>query len=63
MFGRVFGGFMATYISIPWVQSAGAARVFGIQAGVTFAACLIIVFLEVFGERLRNVQGRMVFSH
>jgi len=63
VFGRVFGGFMATYISIPWVQSAGAARVFGIQAGVTFAACLIIVFLEVFGERLRNVQGRMVFSH
>jgi len=63
VFGRVFGGFMATYINIPWVTQAGAATVFGIQAGITIAASLIIVFLQVFGKRLRKAQGSMVFSH
>lgn len=62
-FGRVFGGFMATYINIPWVQSAGAATVFGIQAGITVAALLIIVFLQLFGKRVRAAQGAMVFKH
>ena len=60
-FGRVFGGFMATYINIPWVQKIGPAKVFGIQAGVTVGAALIVVFLQVFGKRLRQAQGRMVF--
>lgn len=63
VFGRVFGGTMATYINIPWVQSAGAATVFGIQAGITVGASLIIIFLQVFGKRLRKAQGPMVFSH
>lgn len=63
VFGRVFGGFMATYINIPWVQQAGAATVFGIQAGITIAASLIVVFLQIFGKRLRTAQGPMVFSH
>lgn len=63
VFGRVFGGFMATFINIPWVQSAGAAKVFGIQSGVTIAAVLIIVFLQLFGKRLRKAQGAMVFLH
>ena len=61
VFGRVFGGFMATYINIPWVQTAGAAKVFGIQAGITIAAALIIIFLQIFGKRLRKAQGAMVF--
>jgi len=51
------------YINIPWVTQAGAATVFGIQAGITIAASLIIVFLQVFGKRLRKAQGSMVFSH
>lgn len=63
VFGRVFGGFMATYINIPWVQSTGAAKVFGIQAGITVAALFIIIFLQVFGKRLRKAQGAMVFLH
>lgn len=63
VFGRVFGGFMATYINIPWVQGAGAAKVFGIQAGITVAAALIVVFLQLFGKRVRKRQGAMVFSH
>ena len=60
-FGRVFGGFMATYINIPWVQKKGPAKVFGIQAGITVGAVLIIVVLQVFGKRLRQAQGKMVF--
>ena len=63
VFGRVFGGFMATFIEINWVLQAGAIKVFGIQAGITVAAMLIIVFLQVFGKRIRRAQGTMTFSH
>ncbi|KAF4547207.1 Hypothetical protein D9617_53g017780 [Elsinoe fawcettii] len=33
--GRIFGGFMATYIQIPWVERIGAAATFGVQAAIT----------------------------
>ncbi|KAK4888847.1 hypothetical protein LTR27_012308 [Elasticomyces elasticus] len=61
VFGRTFGGFMATLIEIPWVTKTGAARVFGVQAGTIAAAVLILVFLQIFGKRLRKAQGAMVF--
>lgn len=59
--GRTMGGFMATYINIPWVLSAGAAEPLGIQAGITWAAALIPVALQMFGKRLRQAQGPMKF--
>ncbi|TKA82817.1 hypothetical protein B0A55_01070 [Friedmanniomyces simplex] len=61
VFGRTFGGFMATLIEIPWVTKTGAARVFGVQAGTISAAALILVFLQIFGKRIRKAQRGMVF--
>jgi MFS family permease len=60
--GRNWGGFMVTYIQIEWVLSAGPAKAFGAQAGITIASMLILVFLQLFGKRIRRIQGRMVFS-
>lgn len=52
--GRILGGFMATYIQIPWVSKDGPARTLGAQAGVTGAATILIIVVQVFGKRLRR---------
>lgn len=59
---RNWGGFMVTYVQIEWVLSAGPARAFGAQAGITVASMVILVVLQLFGKRIRHVQGRMVFA-
>lgn len=58
---RAMGGFMATYIELPWVEKVGTAKALGTQAGITWAALVLIIFLQVFGKRLRQAQGPMVF--
>ncbi|KAJ5226038.1 MFS transporter [Penicillium chermesinum] len=59
---RNWAGFMATYIQLEWVQSVGAARALGIQAAITVASLFLMMVLQVYGKRLRQWQGRMVFS-
>ena len=58
--GRIFGGFMASYIQLPWVDRIGAAKVLGIQAAITGVAAFLIVFLQIHGKRIRQAQGRIV---
>ncbi|KAH8431081.1 putative MFS transporter [Aspergillus melleus] len=59
---RNWGGFMATYIQIEWVEGIGAARALGVQAAITFGSLAFILLLQVFGQRLRRWQGRMYFG-
>lgn len=59
--GRTMGGFMATYINIPWVIADGPGKPLGIQAGITWAAALIPLALQLFGKRIRVWQGPMLF--
>ncbi|KAK5125645.1 hypothetical protein LTR85_011919 [Meristemomyces frigidus] len=59
---RNWAGFMATFIQIEWVTSAGAAKAFGAQAGITIASMLILVVLQLFGKKIRKAQGRMIFD-
>lgn len=59
--GRTMGGFMATYVEIEWVQRSGLVKVFAVQAAITVAAGSIVAFLQIFGERIRQMQGRMNF--
>ncbi|KAL8707412.1 MAG: hypothetical protein Q9220_007557 [cf. Caloplaca sp. 1 TL-2023] len=59
---RNWAGFMATYIQIEWVTRLGLAKVFGIQAGITFASIFLIVLLQVYGKRTRKWQGRILFG-
>ena len=59
---RNWAGFMATYIQIPWVMGGGAAKAFGVQAAITFASMGLVVLLQVFGQRIRRWQGRIVFG-
>lgn len=60
---RNWAGFMATYIQIDWVTRIGPAKALGIQAAITFASVFFMVFLQIYGKRLRQWQGRMVFGN
>lgn len=62
VFARLTGGFMSTYVELPWVESAGPALSLGIQAAITAASLGLIAFLQMFGRRIRAKQGRMQFS-
>lgn len=59
---RNWSGFMATYIQIEWVLQLGPAKVLGIQAAITFASLFLMAVLQLYGKRLRQLQGRMVFG-
>ena len=60
--GRTLGGFMATYIEINWVARSRPVNAFAVQTGITAAAGLVILLLGVFGQRIRQKQGRMTFA-
>jgi len=59
---RNWAGFMATYIQIEWVTRLGPAKALGIQAAVTFASIFLMAFLQLYGKRMRQWQGRMTFG-
>jgi len=54
--GRIWGGFMATYIQLPWIQRIGPAKVLGIQAAITLSAAFIILILQIYGRSMRQWQ-------
>ncbi|KAJ6010876.1 hypothetical protein N7451_002288 [Penicillium sp. IBT 35674x] len=60
---RNWAGFMATFIQIDWVSRLGPARALGIQAGITVASLFLIAFLQTYGKRLRQWQGKMIFKN
>ena len=60
--GRTLGGFMAVYIQIKWVEKEGAINALGAQTGITAAAGLIILFLGMYGKKIRAAQGHMKFA-
>ena len=60
---RTMGGFMATYVQLPWVTKEGLEKALGIQAGITVAAWVFILFLQVYGKRIRHLQGPMWKYH
>lgn len=59
--GRTMGGFMATYVEIEWAQRSGLETAFGVQTAITVASGFIVAFLQIFGKRIRQMQGRMSF--
>lgn len=60
---RNWSGFMATYIQISWVTRSGPVNAFGSQAGITAASIALLLVLQIFGKRIRRMQGRMVFGN
>lgn len=61
-FARGLGGFMSTYIQLPWLAREGPGRVYGIQASVVVAAAGVVLFLQLFGQRIRAAQGPVYFK-
>ncbi|KAK4561386.1 hypothetical protein LTR86_004703 [Recurvomyces mirabilis] len=59
--GRTLGGMLSTYEQLPWVARDGTAKVFSIQAGITWASLVFVVVLQIWGRRIREWQGPMRF--
>lgn len=61
---RSFGGFMATFVQLEWVERAGSPAVtLGVQAATVVAACLLVVGLQSpWGRKVRLQQGAVEFS-
>jgi hypothetical protein len=60
-FGRTTGGFIISYFQVTWATSQGTERSFGTQAGISAAVFLIIVFLQMYGKKLRRWAGPLDF--
>ncbi|KAI4181169.1 MAG: hypothetical protein L6R41_006783 [Letrouitia leprolyta] len=61
-FARTTGGFIVSYFQVRWALAMGPQRSFGVQAGVTAAVFFLIVFLSLFGGRLRAWSGPLRFK-
>lgn len=56
-FARTTGGFIVSFLQVSWALAMGPQRSFGVQAGVTAAVFFLVVFLHVFGKKLRVWSG------
>ncbi|ANB14928.1 Flr1p [Sugiyamaella lignohabitans] len=60
-FSRATAGFAASYFMIPWLTKVGAIAAFSIMAGICAVALCIIIFMFIFGPRLRKWSGPLNF--
>lgn len=56
-FARVLGGFSVGYFQLPWGRAVGYEAAFGSQAGIIALAVFVLVFIHIFGARLRKWGG------
>ena len=61
-FARVLGGFIISYFQVSWARAIGAEKTFAIQAGICAVVFFMVVFLQIYGVRLRHWAGRLDFK-
>ncbi|KAI9800786.1 MAG: hypothetical protein M1833_003203 [Piccolia ochrophora] len=59
---RTLGGFIVSFFQVRWATAMGVQNSFGVQAGICAAVFFIIVFLQMYGKRLRQASGRLDFK-
>ena len=60
-FGRTTGGFIISYLQVTWAEQQGTKTSFGIQASLCVCGLLLMVFLQIFGKKLRVWSGDLGF--
>ncbi|EMC92470.1 hypothetical protein BAUCODRAFT_97493 [Baudoinia panamericana UAMH 10762] len=61
-FARTTGGFIVSYFQVTWANAEGTKQSFGIQAAICFLAYLMVVFMQAFGQRIRERAGPLRFK-
>ncbi|KAL1980470.1 hypothetical protein VTN96DRAFT_4127 [Rasamsonia emersonii] len=61
-FGRTTGGFIVSYFQVTWATAMGTEKSFGTQAAICAAVFLLIVFLQIYGKKLRQWAGPLRFK-
>jgi fucose permease len=52
---RTTGGFIVNYFQVQWAEKNGAAVSFGTQGAVVVAAWALIVIVQIFGKKWREM--------
>ena len=60
-FMRTTGGFIISYFQVKWAAASGTIVSFGVQAAICAAAFGIVLFLQLYGKRLRERSGPLHF--
>ncbi|EXJ80123.1 hypothetical protein A1O1_08265 [Capronia coronata CBS 617.96] len=60
-FARTTGGFIISYFQVKWANASGTIVSFGVQGAVCFAAFALVVFLQIYGKKLRMSSGPLHF--
>lgn len=58
-FARIIGGFAVGYFQLDWGLHSGFDVSFGVQAAVVGASMLIVVVLNIWGEKIRAKGGKL----
>jgi hypothetical protein len=61
-FARTTGGFVVSYFQVTWADAVGTKSSFGTQAAICFFAYLLVICLQIFGKRLREMSGPLRFK-
>jgi len=59
---RTLGGFIISYLQIRWAKAQGTEKSFGVQGAIVGFVFLMVVFLQLYGKRLRVWSGRLHFK-
>lgn len=60
--GRNVGGFIISYEQIPWAAKAGTKTTFLVQAALCVVGMLLMIFVQIFGKRMRLWAGKLDFQ-
>ena len=58
-FSRIIGGFAVGYFQLDWGLHSGFDVSFGVQAAVVGSSMIIVVLLQVWGEKIRAKGGSL----
>ncbi|KAF1983262.1 MFS general substrate transporter [Aulographum hederae CBS 113979] len=59
---RILGGFIISYFQVKWAESRGTIHSFGTQAAVCGGVFVLVIFLQMFGEKIRRRSGPLHFK-
>lgn len=60
-FSRTTGGFIISYFQVKWAARDGTIVSFGVQGAICLAAFGLVLFLQLYGKKLRQRSGDLNF--
>ena len=59
---RTTGGFIIQYFQVDWAKKMGTKATFGIQGAVIFSSYFLVVYVQIYGKKMRERAGPLRFK-